>query len=254
MRRLLIGDRRMRVRDEGEGPRPPVVLIHGAGASSVTWIDVVRRLAPKRRVIAPDLPGHGQSDPWHTPSVEMYADAVGTACATLGVPRAVLVGHSMGGAVALRLALAHPDKIAGLVLVATGARLKVSPAIYQVLEKDFAAFPSLLGQLEYSPATAREVVERWVAVAVQAPQEIVMADFRAIDGFDVRDRLKEIRIPSLVIGGADDLLTPPKLSLELGAGLAGARTEIVPRAAHMLFQEQPDAFHRALDAFLVEAG
>src|SRR5438309_2126529 len=129
MRRLLIGDRKVRVRDEGESKHAPLVFIHGAAASSVIWIDVLRRLEGRRRVIAPDLPGHGQSDPWHEPSIDLYRDAVGTICANLGVSRAVLVGHSMGGLVALQLALAHPDKVAGLVLIATAARFRIAPVI-----------------------------------------------------------------------------------------------------------------------------
>ena len=67
MRRLKIGDKLLRVRDEGEGKKTPLVCIHGAGGSSVIWMDTVRRLSPKRRVVAPDLPGHGQSDRWHPP-------------------------------------------------------------------------------------------------------------------------------------------------------------------------------------------
>jgi pimeloyl-ACP methyl ester carboxylesterase len=252
MKRLLIGDRRVRVRDEGESARPPLVLVHGAGASSVVWLDVVRRLAGRRRVIAPDLPGHGQSDPWHEISLDAYRDAVGTICARLGVGRAVLVGHSLGGAVALRTALAFPDKVAALVLVATGARLKVAPALFEAIAHRFDRFPEVIGKLGYAPSTPREIVERWLAVAVQAPQEIVAGDFRAVDGFDVRERLKELKMPSLVVGAADDLLTPPKLSEELAAGLGNARAVIVPHAGHFLFHERPDAFHAALDPFLDE--
>src|SRR5262245_15672292 len=142
MRRLRIGDKLLRVRDEPE-PAPdqsaspsPLMLVHGAGSSSVVWIDVLRRIAPGRRPIAPDLPGHGQSDPWHDePSIEGYRDAVGTVCANLGVRRAVLVGHSMGGAVALACALAWPERVAGLVLVNSAARLDVSDELLALLER-----------------------------------------------------------------------------------------------------------------------
>src|SRR4051794_19481941 len=112
MRRLKIGDRIVRVRDEGDSKKAPLVLIHGAGSSSVIWIDVLKRLAGRRRVIAIDLPGHGQSAPWHETSLDLYRDAVGTICATLGVKSALLVGHSMGGAVALKCALAWPERLA----------------------------------------------------------------------------------------------------------------------------------------------
>src|SRR5262245_17180835 len=130
MRRLRLGDKVLRVRDEPEPPpaRPaPLVCVHGAGGSSVSFMDLVRRLAVHRRVIAPDLPGHGQSDRWHeTITIDGYREAVGTVCAHLGVKRAVILGHSMGAAVALRCALSWPERVAGLVLVSGGAALRVS--------------------------------------------------------------------------------------------------------------------------------
>ena len=90
MRRLKIGDRLMRLRDEGESRKPPLVFVHGAGGSSVLWMDQVRRYQDRRRVIAPDLPGHGQSDRWHPPeevSIAMYRDAIGTICSTLKIDK-----------------------------------------------------------------------------------------------------------------------------------------------------------------------
>ncbi len=256
MRRLLVGDRKVRVRDEGEAPistkKAPLVLIHGAGASSVIWMDVVRRLSGRRRVIAPDLPGHGQSDPWHAPSIDLYRDAVGTICAKLGVERVVLVGHSMGGAVALRCAQAWPERVAALVLVCTGARLRVSPALLKTLADPQADAAALLAEVGYSPSTPREIVERWRAVLVQAPREILVADLAACDGFDLRPELPKLRMPALVVGGSDDLFTPPKLSTELAAGLHNARAVVIPHAGHFVHHERPDAFHAAADPFLIE--
>src|SRR5262249_18404040 len=99
MQRLRVGDRILRVRDEGESKRPALVCGQGAGSSSVMWMEAVRGLSPQRGVVAPDLPGHGQSDRWHPPadvSIDMYRDAVGTMCSQLHIERAVLLGHSMG--------------------------------------------------------------------------------------------------------------------------------------------------------------
>ena len=256
MRRLVIGDKKVRLRDEGESKRCPLLFIHGAAGSSVAWMDVVRRLGGTRRVIAPDLPGHGQSDPWHESeagiTLELYRDFIGTVCAKLGIDKVILVGHSMGGAIAQRVALAWPERVAGMVLVATGARLKVAPALHQLLATDFVAYHKQLRAWSFSPSTPVDLVDRWMAVAVQAPQEICAADFRAIDGFDERSRLAELKMPALVLGGADDLLTPPKLQRELAAGMANARVEIIPHAGHMVVQEQPAAFHVLFDPFLAE--
>src|SRR5215475_27268 len=122
MRRLRVGDppnqKSLRVRDEGESSKTALVCVHGAGSSSVVFMDVVRRLSPSRRVVAPDLPGHGQSDRWHPPadvSIDMYRDAVGTVCALSKIERAILVGHSMGGQIAIAAAAAWPERVAGLV-------------------------------------------------------------------------------------------------------------------------------------------
>jgi pimeloyl-ACP methyl ester carboxylesterase len=250
MLRLRIGDRLLRLRDEGEGRKTPVCLVHGAGASSVVWMDAVRRLAPRRRVIAPDLPGHGQSDRWHPPddvSIAMYRDAVGTVCAQLKIPRVILVGHSMGALVALSAAATWPERVAGLVLVAGGARLPVSPDVYRHVES--ADFAEWLAGLAYSPATPREIVERWAGISQTAEAEITRADFRAVERFDGRELLGRVRAPALVVGGEDDLLAPPSLGKELSK-IPGSTLVLLPRAGHALMLERPDAFHEALDPFL----
>jgi pimeloyl-ACP methyl ester carboxylesterase len=256
MRRLRLGDKILRVRDEGEGKRAPLVCVHGAGSSSVVFMDVVRRLQGQRRVVALDLPGHGQSDPWHSPSdvsIDMYRDAVGTVCANLEIERAVLLGHSMGVLVALAAAAAWPERVAGLVLVNGGARLPVSATVFDWLATDFARFGKRFGKLTWSPATPLDVVERWGAITFTAEQEIATADFRAVERYDATPLLGKIGAPTLVLAGADDLATPPRLSVELAQGIGGARAVIVPEAGHMLMQEQPERFFADLDAFLLTA-
>jgi pimeloyl-ACP methyl ester carboxylesterase len=247
----------MRVRDEGEGKRPPLVCVHGAGSSSVVWMDVVRRLSPQRRVVAPDLPGHGQSDRWHPPddvSIGMYRDAVGTVCAELKIERAILMGHSMGALIALDAAAAWPERVAGLVLVNGGARLPVAPEVFVKLTGDFTRFGKWLSRVVWSPSTPLDVVERWGAVAFTADQETTHADFRAVDRYDGTEACTRVRAPTLVLGGEDDLMTPPKLTYELalaGTGIRGARAVVVPEAGHMLPQERPERFFAELESFLV---
>ncbi len=250
MRRLRVGDRVVRVRDEGESSKPPLVCVHGAGASSVIFMDTVRRLSPQRRIIAIDLPGHGQSDPWHDTSIETYRDAVGTVCATLKIERAVLVGHSMGGQIALACAAAWPERCAGLVLASTAARIEVAPRVFQVFEKDFANAAQWLARVSWSPATPRDLVERWAGLMLTAEQEIAVADFRAVERWDGAALLAKVRVPSLVMGGADDLLTPPPLLQNLASGLA-TQAVIVPQAGHNVMLEQPEAWFAEIGQFLL---
>jgi pimeloyl-ACP methyl ester carboxylesterase len=258
MRRLRIGagndTRNLRVRDEGDSKRPPLVCVHGAGSSSVVWMEVVRRLSPQRRVIAPDLPGHGQSDRWHAPddvSIAMYRDAVGTVCAQLKVERAILIGHSMGALVALDAAAAWPERVAGLILVNGGVRLPVAPEVFVKLTGDFTRFGKWLARVVWSPATPRDVVERWGTVAFTADQEITLADFRSVERYDGAVTATRVRTPTLVLGGEDDLMTPPKLTRELAAAITGARAVVVPGAGHMIVQEQPERFFAEVESFLI---
>jgi pimeloyl-ACP methyl ester carboxylesterase len=260
MRRLRIGtppnDKVMRIRDEGESKRPPLVCVHGAGSSSVIWMDLVRRLSPLRRIVAPDLPGHGQSARWHPPddvSIDMYRDAIGTVCAALKIERAILMGHSMGSLVCIAAAAAWPERVAGLVLVNGGARIPVAPEVLVKLTGDYARFGKWLSRVAWSPATPLDVVERWGGIALTAEQEISLADFRAVERFDATPLCAKVRAPTLVLGGEDDLMTPPALTRQLAAAIPGARAVVVPQAGHMLAQERPELFFAELEAFLITA-
>ena len=272
MRRLRIGDKTLRVRDEPEpAPDPargpvPLVCLHGAGMSSVVWMDVVRRLAPARRVTAPDLPGHGQSASWPGGSlIETYREAVGAVCQHLQLGRVVLVGHSLGGAVALACALAWPERVAALVLVNSAAELAVAPELLDTLARTLPGqaaaasepgeawvdrLPGELAELFFSPATHKDVRERWQAVLLAATRQTVLADFQACGRFDVRERLGELKLPTLLVGGQDDLLVPPQALRATAERIAGAKLQLVPDTAHLTHLEQPEKFFGLLNEFL----
>ena len=121
---------------QGEGTRkPPVVLIHGAGGTHLHWPAPIRRL-PEYPVYALDLPGHGKSEGRGQQSITAYAQCVLDWMDSLQMHKAVFIGHSMGGAVALTLGLQHPERVLGLGLVGTGARLKVAPAILEYAARE----------------------------------------------------------------------------------------------------------------------
>ena len=113
-----------------EGQRPSVILIHGAGGNHLYWPSEIRRL-PGYRVFALDLPGHGKSGGRGQQSISTYAEVVLEWLESVGIHSAVFVGHSMGGAIAMTLALDHPEHVLGLGLVSAGARLRVAPAFLE---------------------------------------------------------------------------------------------------------------------------
>lgn len=229
---------------------PPVLLLHAAGATHRSWPEAIRAL-PGRRVLALDLPGHGDAAPPAAGSIGAMAEAVVALLDALAIPRAVMAGHSMGGAVALALALDAPARVAGLVLVGTGARLRVSRAILDActdparaaeVADTVASFSFGGGSPEGREEMAREM-------AGQAPG-VVAADFAACDAFDVVERLGEVRAPTLVVVGSEDRLTPPRYAALLRERLPGEGMLTVPGAGHGVLREAPAEVAAAVEEFL----
>jgi pimeloyl-ACP methyl ester carboxylesterase len=233
---------------------PPLVLVHGAGGTHRHWPDELRAL-PGRRVIALDLPGHGGSPGPSLRSVPEYARRVLAALDALAVPSAAVAGHSMGGAIAMTLALEAPARVTALVLVGTGARLRVAPAVLQMTADPAALAAGAKGMCDYafgslgSPAVRAEFTAGMLATA----PGVAHGDFSACDLFDVMARLGELRAPALVVCGAGDRLTPPKYSEFLRERIPGARLELVAGAGHMVQLEAPARVAELVGTFLATA-
>ncbi len=233
------------------GAAPPLVLLHGAGGSAEHWPPEIRSL-PGRRVLAVDLPGHGAAPGAGERSVAAYARAVADLLGRRGAAPAVVVGHSLGGAIALALALDFPALVAGLVLVGTGARLRVSPAILEAAATpdSLAGTARIVAGWSFGPGVATAAVEELARRLAATAPGLLHGDFAACDAFDAMDRLGEIRVPTLVVCGTEDRLTPPKYSAVLAQRIAGARLESIADAGHMAMLEDPAAVAAAISAFL----
>jgi pimeloyl-ACP methyl ester carboxylesterase len=229
--------------------RPPVILIHGAGGSHQHWLYQVRDL-PQAASYALDLPGHGRSPGPGRDSIGAYGDWLLAFMDGAGLARAVLVGHSMGGAIALDLALRWPGRVAGLGLVATGARLRVAPAILEGIRQDPAEAVRLITDWAFGPEAPAEMARLGRRQMGQVDPGVLYGDFAACDAFDVRDRLGEVTAPALVLCGTQDRMTPAKYATFLRDGIAGASLHLIEGAGHMLMIERPQAVTRALVAFL----
>lgn len=233
--------------------RPPVILIHGAGGTHLHWPAEVRRL-PGQRVFALDLPGHGKSEGVGCQSVVEYARAVTGLMDRLHLGPAVMVGHSMGGAIALMLALRFPKRVLGLGLVGTGARLRVAPAILENAANP-ATFPAAVQaavEWSYGPAADPRLKELGAQRMLETRPGVLHGDFLACNEFDVMDRLDKIGVPALILCGTEDRLTPLKYSEYLRDHLPKARLQIVQGAGHMVMLERPAEVAAALEAFLAE--
>jgi pimeloyl-ACP methyl ester carboxylesterase len=228
---------------------PPLLLIHGAGGNHLHWPPELRRLSDAH-IYALDLPGHGRSDGPAHHSIADYASAVIGFLDAAHIARAVLVGHSMGGAIGQWVALTHPERVAGLVLIGTGARLRVAPAILDGVLNDFASTIEFVNDCLWGRDASAELIRQARRILAETAPEVMCGDYVACDTFDVMGRLGEIATPTLVIAGTADRLTPHKYGAYLADHIPGARLFTVEGGGHMMVLEQPDVVGEAVAEFV----
>ncbi|GAB4211914.1 MAG: alpha/beta fold hydrolase [Roseiflexaceae bacterium] len=228
------------------GAGPPLICIHGAGGTHRHWGYLLRELSGVARVLALDLPGHGRSAGPGRAEIGAYSAALLALMDALGLECAALAGHSMGGAVALWTALHAPERVAGLELVCTGGRLRVHPALLEALAQDPPAAVRQIVEWSYPPGTPAELRARAEADYARCDPAIFRDDLLACDRFDLSARLGEIRVPTAVVVGSEDRMTPPKYAQALQAAIPGAHLTVIPNTGHMAPIEQPATVAAAL--------
>jgi 3-oxoadipate enol-lactonase len=238
----------------GGGEASPIVFLHGVGSDKSVWRPQLEHFGATRGAIAFDYPGYGDSDPAPQGTTrDDYAAAILSAMRELGLERAHVCGLSLGGVIAIAMHHAAPDRCASLILADTFAVHPEGRAIYE---------RSLAGSSDL-PATAEARVDVLLAQpadphvrreVVEAMSRIDPAAYRigaeAVWLADQRDRAAAIRVPTLIICGDEDRPTPPDLSRELHAMIAGSRLAMIPNAGHLTNLEQPDAFNRLVGEFV----
>jgi pimeloyl-ACP methyl ester carboxylesterase len=231
--------------------RPSLLMVHGSGGRAAGFLPQLSGLAGHFNVAAIDLPGHGQTPGPGLDSIDAYAAWLGDFLEA-GPVRPVLLGHSLGGAVVMSLALARPHLVRGLILAGTGSRLKVLPAILEGVLADFVPTVRLIVQTAYAPGADPQLIAQGTEIMSQVAPRVLWGDFTACDKFDIGARLQEISHPALVIVGADDRLTPPKYSERLAESIPGSRLVVLPEAGHMAFLERHREFNQAVLDFMAE--
>lgn len=236
-----------------EGQRPPVVLIHGAGGNHLSWPSEVRRL-PGYQVYSIDLPGHGRSGGRGQQSIIAYSQSVLEWLEAVGLHRAVFIGHSMGSAIALQLAIEHSQHVLALGLIGGGARLRVAAELIESTASSTTfhnAIDAIIAN-SFSPETPAGITDAVTKRMAENRPSVLHADFLACDAFDETERAAEIVQPTLVIVGSEDRMTPVRYSQFLTSALPNARLEIIPGAGHMVMLERPQAVAGVIKPFLDE--
>ena len=269
---------RLHVVERGDGP--PLVLVHGVTLQSAVWALQLRQLADRYRVLVIDQRGHGRSVAGTGGYLfDRLAEDLIEVLGALRVHRAVLVGHSMGGMVAETAALDHPDRlarhVAGLVLVATSAdtfgrgrvgdRVRAASSaasqagLRLAAERGWGIFPhqdvsTFVARASFGAGPRPADVE-FTRSMIAAMEPGAMAELTAsLLDFSVADRLGEIALPTAVVVGTHDLLTPPRAARVLAAGIPGASLTMLPGSGHMVMLERPDDLARVIDGLSTHLG
>jgi pimeloyl-ACP methyl ester carboxylesterase len=268
-----------RIHYESAGPEvaPAVILIHGLTSCLRVWKSVMPCLAPHFRVIALDLLGHGESEkPRRAPhSIEQQGELVVGLLETLHIDRAALVGHSMGGQIALWIASHHPARVERLAVVtavteATLSRLANFNNRLVIFGVTFPVIGRPLAQFFGSPRNPlRKLVVERLYYACPQPESVFheiydeqfrddnypskIASIKAIHRYYALDDAAQITMPMLIVGADKDRVVPPGQALALKARVSSAELVMVPGCGHLIQYDAPDALNAALSRFLADS-
>jgi pimeloyl-ACP methyl ester carboxylesterase len=268
----LPGGVRAHYRDQGDPDGPPVVMVHGFAASLEAWEPWVARLGDRYRIVTLDLPGHGLTRAPATwrPSLGAYAGVVEAVTRQLRLPPFVLVGNSMGGGVAWTYALAHPDRVRGLVLVDSvgipaqraATRRKGAPLVFKILATPAGRFVLAhvdtrnlaekgLKQAYVDPALVTPaLVDRYVDLSRAPGHRQILTSGEGGGPAVTPLTFAAIHVPTLILHGDADALIPVASSEALAAAIPGARLITYPGVGHVPMEQIPDRSAADVRAFL----
>jgi pimeloyl-ACP methyl ester carboxylesterase len=223
-----------------------LIFVHGAGNTGFVWYHQLKHFTGADAL---SLPGHPEGQP--CTSIEGYADWLHEYILQREYSGPVLVGHSMGGGVAQTYALKYPKDVKALVLIGTGARLRVNPDFLGLIKASIGQPPGYIRNLleplysTVEPWLRDRVIEKVTEVGAS----VQLNDFQCCDKFDIMDKIQSIRLPTLIICGTQDDMTPVKYSQYLASNIDGSKLVIVETATHMVFMEKPDEVNKAISDF-----
>lgn len=232
--------------------RTTVLFIHGACQDSLTWEYQFEFMSSYSRFgsVFVDLPGHGKSGGTGFRTIEEYTDFINRFRDKLGFGKMIIAGHSMGGRIAQKYLIKHPEKVEAAILAGSGARLKITRAVIDAVQSNYPYFCKLATDNSFSPDTGKALRKKFYDRLLQASKTVCLQDFIACNEFDVKDDLAGISTPCLVIAGSQDVLAPVKYSKELYRKIRNSTLEIIENAGHFMMMENPEKFNNSVRKFL----
>lgn len=241
-------------------PKLAVILVHGAGGRSQGWPlqwqqtyaggGRVRRWVSDYPVYIPDLPGHGQSDPPGYDTITAYAQFIIDFTTALGLEQVVIVGHSMGGAIAQEVAVMRPPNLRALILLGSGTKMPVNDAILDGLQTDFESTVKMITKFSWHKEATPAYVATGRAHMLGTDPAVVHGDFLACSRFDMREKASSIDVPVLIIGGEKDKMMPLPASEKMAALIPQSQLAVIADAGHFMMYEKTAQTTKAIVGFL----
>lgn len=229
---------------------PTIIFIHGAGSSKTFWKPLMQELNKDFNAIAFDLPGHGENSNDGMNSIEDYSRNIEECIRAINPPYPVPCGLSMGGAITLTLIINSDINFKAAIIINSGARLKVMPAIFELIKNNFRGYVDSITVMGSSAKTDPAKLKYITADSEQCSPDVTYDDFTACSNFDITEKLGSIHIPVLVLTAEEDKLTPQKHGKFLSDNITGSKHINIPDAGHFSPAEQPELIKDAIKEFL----
>lgn len=184
--------------------------------------------------------------------MDLYIDVVVSLIDHLRYQEVVLCGHSLGGAIIQDLYFKYPNYVKGLILVATGGRLRVGQPVLDNTKDNFQEYLNSIPAGAFYRKTSKDIIDEYVKDTATMKNVVVYADYKICDGFDTLLMTETIKVPCLIICGKNDVLTPPKYSQYFKEKIKDSKLVIIKNAAHMVMLEQPEEFNKSVENFIIK--
>jgi pimeloyl-ACP methyl ester carboxylesterase len=230
--------------------RKTIVFIHGSGGSHEDWNQQILSLKNDFNIAAIDLPGHGQSEGNGEDDVFSYVEIIEKFLKTTGIHKPVLVGHSLGAAICLGFAIRHGDAAGAIVPVGGGVRMPVNSLILDGIKNNPDSTIAMIAKFSITKINRERYAPLLAEAISRVAPEIILGDFTACNRLDVTKEISRISVPTLVVCGSEDKMTPPVLSEYLSNNIPGAKLSVIPEAGHFVMLENPKEFNNTLADFV----
>ncbi|GJM16639.1 MAG: alpha/beta hydrolase [Thermodesulfobacteriota bacterium] len=232
--------------------RPTLLFVHGAGQRAYTWRfqEDLFRNHPKFNYIALNLPGRAGSEGEGLNTLEEYKNFLLELISTLELNNIILVGHSMGGGIAMLVAIEHPELLKALVLVATSAKLSVARETLEKVRDNYEEFYKISPTRAFAEESPDSLKQEYQKGLIDTGSEVCYGDLIACNEFDITKEVEKIHLPTLIISADKDIMTPAKYGEFLHQKIYGSEFHVIKGSGHFVMQEKAHEFNTILEDFL----